>query len=119
MADAMIALALIVALLLGPLAWAEWRDRLKARALAVRAEIQWVVNRELGGESLVSVEVTPRTPWRPGRVVLSVPTDWQRLVDSLWSPVLRHVPAGYELVIPAGARGPQPVENATTLKQAA
>ena len=92
-------LALTCLLFLGPIAWRVVHDRREERALAVSADIRLVVNRALGGESLISVQVEPATVWRSGRVVLSVPADWRRLLQSTWSKVLTRLPAGYELVI--------------------
>ena len=92
-------LAMTCVLVLGPIAWRVVHDRRKERALAVSADIRLVVNRALGGESLVSVHVEPATVWRSGRVVLSVPADWRRLVQSMWTKVLTRLPAGYELVV--------------------
>jgi len=99
MTEVMIVLTLIGALVLGPLVWGAWKDRRTARGLAVRAEIQAVANRVLGGESLLSVEVTPATFWRSGRVLLSAPVGDEWMVEAVWSPVLKRVPRDYELVV--------------------
>lgn len=95
-----LALTAMAALVTAPLVWSLWRDRRAARAIAVRSDIQWIVDRHLGGESLVAVTVTPPTMWRPGRVLLSVPADREWLIDGLWSAVVQRVPSGYELVVP-------------------
>src|SRR5215468_2765519 len=93
-----IVIALISMLFLGPLLWRARRDRLEDRALALQADIQAAVNHHLGGESLVAVRVI-RGPARGiGRVEIFVPAGWELLLDSVWPVVLRHVPAGYELV---------------------
>jgi hypothetical protein len=91
--------AFVCVLVLGPIAWRVVHDRREARALAVSADIRHVVDRALGGESLVSVHVKPATLWRSGRVVLSVPTDWRWLLHLAWAQVLARLPAGYELVV--------------------
>ncbi len=109
----------MAALVVAPLAWSLWRDRREARALAIRAGIQWIVDRHLSGESLVAVTVTPPTMWRPGRVLLSAPADWEWLLDDLWSPVVRAVPARYELVVPGRERGANTVPTPAVAKRAA
>ena len=91
--------AFVCALVLGPLAWRVVHDRRQARAMAVSADIRHVVDRELGGESLISVHVEPSTMWRSGKVVLSVPADWRSLLKPTWDRVLAALPAGYELVV--------------------
>jgi hypothetical protein len=99
---------LVSLLVLGPLAWSVVHDRRRARALAVTAEIRHVVDRTLGGESLVSVHVEPSTLGRSGRVVLSVPEDWRWLLDQTWARVLPRLPAGYELVVQQRPAAPRP-----------
>ena len=100
--------AFLVMLVFGPLAWRAVHDRRQARALAVGADVRYVVNRALGGESLVSVQVEPPTVWRSGRVVLSVPEDWRWLLDRAWARVLPRLPAGYELVVQQRPGAPRP-----------
>jgi hypothetical protein len=92
-------LALTCLLVFGPLAWRVVHDRRQARALALGADIRHVVDRALGGESLISVRVEPASVWRSGRVVLSMPADWRWLLQSTWAKVLARMPAGYELVV--------------------
>ena len=92
--------AFVCALVFGPLVWRAVHDRRQARAIAVSADIRHVVDRELGGESLISVQVEPATIWRrSGRVVLSIPADWRWLMKPTWERVLATTPAGYELVV--------------------
>jgi hypothetical protein len=91
--------AFVCALVLGPLAWRAVHDRRQARAGAVGADIRHVVDGELGGESLISVQVEPSTMWRSGRVVLSMPADWRWLMKPTWERVLASMPDGYELVV--------------------
>jgi len=92
-------LALIGAMVLGPLMWRAVHDRRQAQALAVSADVRYAVARELGGESLISVQAEPGTLWRSGRVVLSIPSDWRWLMKPTWDRVLATLPAGYELVV--------------------
>lgn len=117
MAEAFLSLVVIGALSFGPLAWRLRRDRAEAAALAVRADIKTAVRRALGGESLVAVHVTPKSAWRAGRVLLSAPA-W--LLDDVWRPVLRLVPAGYELVLKPDDAPPAPtLPRRQTMKRAA
>ena len=92
-------LAFVCALVVGPLAWRTVHDRRQARALAVSADIRHVVDRELGGESLISLHVEPSTLWRAGQVVLSIPADWRWLMKPTWDRVLAALPTGYALVV--------------------
>jgi hypothetical protein len=99
MLESGVVLALLSALVLGPMAWRVAHDRRAERALDVGARIRHVIDRELGGESLISVQVEPATLLRAGRVVLSVPADWRWLLGPTWERVLATIPAGYELVV--------------------
>lgn len=110
MAETMVALGLIGVLVLAPLWWRVWRDKSEGRALSMRAEIQAAVNRALKGESFLSVRVTPATPWRVGRVLLSTPTGSEWLIEAVWDSVLKRVPGGYELVVRPGR--PKPAGSA-------
>src|SRR5438876_2337687 len=101
---AILAMLLTGALFLGPIFWRIWLDRQHAEADAVGADVRAAVNRRLDGESLLAVRVTARAPWRPGRVVLSVPSGYQCLVEAAWPAVARRIPAGYELVLGAADR---------------
>ncbi len=91
-------LALLTVLVLGPLAVAAWRDRHEAAAFALQAGIGRVIDQVLGGDSLLSVEVVPSAPWRAGRVVLSTPTDAERLLETAWTSLITRVPPGYGIV---------------------
>src|SRR6058998_1856503 len=103
---AILAMLLTGMLFLGPLFWRIWLDRRGAEADAIGAEIRAAVNRRLRGESLLAVRVTPRSLWRPGRIVLSVPSGYEWLVEAAWPAVTRGVPPGYEVVFSArGACG--------------
>jgi len=91
-----------VLLVVGPLAWLVQRDRREARALSTRAYVQSLVDRTLGGESFVTVHVTPRGLWTTGQVIVSVPGGWEWMVESVWPVLMARVPRGYELVVRRG-----------------
>jgi hypothetical protein len=93
-------------LVVGPLLWRVQRDRRAARALEIRAYVQSLVDRKLGGESFVSVHVTPRGMWSPGQVVVAVPGGWEDLLEPVWPVLLARVPRGYELVVRRGELAP-------------
>jgi hypothetical protein len=101
MLEAMLALLLCGAVIIGPLVWRIWRDHQQVKALQLQADIKATVNRRLDGESLVSVNVVPAAPWRPGRVMLTAPHGYESLIDDVSAPVLRRVPEDYELVLKA------------------
>jgi len=105
-----VAVAVMVGLVLvvGPLLWRLSQDRSEARALAIRAYVQSLVDRKLGGESFVSVQVTPRGLWRAGQVVVAVPGGWEWLLEEAWPVLLARVPRGYELVVRRGEGAPTP-----------
>jgi len=109
MIGAMIVLALLGVLVLAPLAFGVWKDRSSERGLALAAGIQAAVNRVLGGESFLSVEVQPATFWRAGRIKLWVPTGYEWLIERAWNPILNRVPCNYELVVrPVPCEQPEP-----------
>jgi hypothetical protein len=93
------AVAFVGALVVAPLLWREWADRREGRALAIRADVQSAVTRRLQGESFVSVQVTPGSLGRPGRVALSTPSGWEWLIDEVWVAALERVPEDYEVVV--------------------
>lgn len=105
-----IAVATMVGLVLvvGPLLWRVARDRSESRALSIRAYVQSLVDRKLGGESFVSVQVTPRGLWRAGQVVVAVPGGWEWLVEEVWPVLMARTPRGYELVVRRGESAPAP-----------
>lgn len=100
--EAIFASILIGVLIVGPLTWRARVDRNHVRAEAIRAEMLAAVNRRLGGQSLLAVDVVPRTLWRAGRVVLSTPGGYEGLTQAVMPLVLKRMPAGYELVVHAG-----------------
>ena len=114
----LIVTALVFGMVLGPLAYRLWRDRLEDRALSVHAEVDGVLRRRLHGDSLVSVAVTPALPWHAGRVSLWAPRDWQPVLGDVSAPVLEVLPDDYELVVTHGRYGPR-ATGATPLKVAA
>ena len=111
MLSGLIALLLLIGLACGPLFWRVRQDRRDARAQAVRADANSALFRALGGESYVGVRVQAPTLWRPGRVVLTAPSDWQWLLAPAWSAVAEHVPADYELVVKPATPAPLPLES--------
>jgi hypothetical protein len=106
MLSGLIAFLLLIGLASGPLLWRVRQDRRDARAQAVRADASSALFRALGGESFVAVQVQAPTLWRPGRVVLTTPSDWQWLLAPAWSSVVEHVPGDYELVVRPAAPAP-------------
>ena len=98
---------LIGAVFFGPLGWRIWLDVRQARADRIAADVRAGVNRQLRGESLLSVLVSPKLFWRAGRIVVSVPSGYEYLVESAWPALTRHTPAGYELVVRAGTARPK------------
>jgi hypothetical protein len=58
-----------------------------------------VLFRALQGDSFVSIDALPPTLWRPGRVVLNAPSDWQSVLQTAWRAIADQVPAGWEVVI--------------------
>lgn len=90
------------AVIVGPLGWRIWFDARLARADSIGADIRAAVNRQLRGESLLSVVVTPPLLGGRGQVIASVPSGYEWLVEAAWPALTQHTPAGYDLVM----RGP-------------
>ena len=109
MIEIVVATLIGLVLVVGPLVWRVARDRSESRALSIRAYVQSLVDRKLGGESFVSVQVTPRGLWSTGQVVVAVPGGWEWLVEEVWPVLMARTPRGYELVVRRGeaARAPQ------------
>jgi hypothetical protein len=97
--DALIVFVLLGGTLLGPLLLRIVMERREDRALRVRAVVHAAAVDALGGESLLAVHVRPPSLWRPGRVSLSTPADWECLIERAWPRVVALVPADYELVV--------------------
>jgi hypothetical protein len=106
-------------MVVGPLVWRVRQDRRGERAQIVRAEVHAALFRALGGDSLVAVEVEAPSLRRAGRVVLSAPADWHRLLASHWRAVAARVPAGYEVVIRPVATPRAPLAEDVALGRAA
>jgi hypothetical protein len=99
MLEALVGLLTIPALVIMPLLWRVWADHRRARALVLEADIRAAVRRALGGESLLSVHVTPERPGRAGQVTLTTPSGWGWLVEAAWEAVMDRVPNGWEVVV--------------------
>ena len=104
MLSVVLSVLFVAVLALVPLMWRLWHDRREERALAVRASVEAAVRQALHGESLVAIEVKAPTALRGGRVILSVPADWDWLVREAWTSVIGQVPRDYELVVRGGGR---------------
>ena len=46
-----------------------------------------VLFRALQGDSFVAIDALPPTLWRPGRIVLNAPSDWQSVLQTAWRAV--------------------------------
>ncbi len=112
MGEAIFGLVLVLSIIVGPLAWRIVRDRREQRALWLEAQIRSAIREALGGESLLSVHVEPRTALHPGRVMLSTPRGWESLIEPVWKKTLVSTPEDYELVLtPAAGGEPEVVES--------
>ena len=89
----------MVVLVVGPLAVRAWQERLEDRGLAIRADIDATLRQRLHGDSLLGVQVVAESPWRTGRVEVSVPAGWDPVLVDVSAPLLARVPAGYEFVV--------------------
>ena len=98
----LVALTMVLAASIGPLAYRRWADRQDERATAIVADVRSVANRVLGGESVVAVNAIGARAWRHGQVHLSVPHGDESLLDEVCGPVLRHVPTDFDLVMSGG-----------------
>ena len=98
----LVVLAVVLVAFIGPLVYRRWADRQDERATAIVADVRSVANRVLGGESVVAVNAIGARPWRHGQVHLSVPHGEEELLDEVCGPVLRHVPADFDLVMSGG-----------------
>ena len=101
MLESLVATVVGLVLVVGPLAWRVERDRRESRALATRAYVQSLIDRRLGGESFVSVQVTPRSRWTAGPVGVAVPGGGEWMLVDGWPVRLARVPRGSEAPAPA------------------
>jgi hypothetical protein len=92
----LVALALVV---VGLLLWRLRQDRRADCAQEVAARVRSVLFRAFGGESLVAVEVRAPSLLRAGRVALSGPLSYHRMLEPHWGGVVAVLPADYELVV--------------------
>jgi hypothetical protein len=92
----------LVALVAVPLAWRIRADRRRDDADVLRADLRSTINRRLHGESMLAVEVVPKTLWHPGRIVLRAPAGYEDLTDTVWRDVARRMPLDYDLVVKPG-----------------
>jgi hypothetical protein len=102
MLNTFLPILLLVALVAIPLAWRIRADRLRNSADVLRADLRSAINRRLHGESLLSVEVVPKTLWHPGRIVLQAPEGYEELTQTVWRDVAKRMPFDYELVVRPG-----------------
>ena len=106
-----ISITLLVFLVAVPLVWRIRADRRRDRADVLRADIRSTINRRLHGESLLAVEVVPKTLWHPGRIVLRTPAGYEDLTDAVWRDVAKRMPFDYDLVVKPG-RAENPLQRA-------
>jgi hypothetical protein len=102
MLTTVLSIALLVLLVAAPLIWRIRADRRRDSADVLRADIRNAINRRLHGESLLAVEVVPKTLWHPGRIVLRTPAGYEDLTDAVWRDVARRMPFDYDLVVKPG-----------------
>jgi hypothetical protein len=102
MLTTVLSIALLVFLVSAPLIWRIRADRRRDSADVLRADIRSAINRRLHGESLLAVEVVPKTLWHPGRIVLRTPAGYEDLTESVWRDVARRMPFDYDLVVKPG-----------------
>jgi hypothetical protein len=102
---------LLVAIVAVPLVWRIRADRQRDRADVLRADIRSAINRRLHGESLLAVEVVPKTFWHPGRIVLRTPAGYEDLTDAVWRDVAKRMPFDYDLVVKPG-HAEEPLQRA-------
>jgi len=119
MIGSIVALTVIAVAVLGPLVWSLVRERRAQRALSLQAEIQYAVDRRLGGVSYVVVHAEAPTLWHRGRVVLAAPRMAESLVDEVAPTALELTPAGYELVIALGPASAETPADEVPLQRAA
>ena len=111
MVNTFLPILLLVALVAIPLAWRIRADRRRNSADVLRADLRSAINRRLHGESLLSVEVVPKTLWHPGRIVLRAPEGYEELTQTVWRDVAKRMPFDYELVVRPG-HAEEPLQRA-------
>ena len=111
MVTVLLPMILLVALVALPLAWRIRADRRRDRADLLRADIRSAINRRLHGESLLAVEVVPKTLWRPGRIILRTPGGYEDLAETVWRDVAKRMPIDYDLVVRPG-HAEEPLQRA-------
>ena len=102
MLPTVLSITLLILLVAAPLLWRIRADQRRDRADILRADIRSAINRRLHGESLLAVEVVPKTLWHPGRIVLRTPAGYEDLTDAVWRDVARRMPFDYDLVVKPG-----------------
>jgi hypothetical protein len=102
MLTTVLSIALLVLLVAAPLIWRIRADRRRDSADVLRADLRSAINRRLHGESLLAVEVVPKTLWHPGRIVLRTPAGYEDLTEAVWRDVARRMPFDYDLVVKPG-----------------
>src|SRR5258705_9966856 len=90
------AIAVLVFLVALPLVWRIRADRRRDRADVLGADIRSAINRRLHGESMLAVEVVPKTVWHPGRIVLRAPAGYEDLTDTVWRGVRPPMPLSHD-----------------------
>lgn len=99
MAGMVIFAVLMAVLVVGPLVLRAYQERNEDRGLMIRADIDAAMRRRLHGDSLLGVQVVAAAPWRTGRVELTLPSGWDRVLAQVSPTILARVPTGYELVV--------------------
>ena len=98
----LVGFVIVLAAILGLLAWRRATD---ARALAadlVRSDIHARVRRALGGETFLAVDVLAPVLWRRGRVRLWAPSNSEGLIGAAAPTVFDRLPAHYDVIIHCG-----------------
>ena len=107
MLTTVLSITVLFLLVAAPLIWRIRADLRRDRADVLRADLRSAINRRLQGESLLAVEVVPKTLWHPGRIVLRTPAGYEDLTDAVWRDVARRMPYDYDLVVkPGSEEGP-------------
>jgi type II secretory pathway pseudopilin PulG len=119
MIASLVVVVILTLVLVGPLAWSIVRERRAERALALQADIQYAIDRRLGGTSYLMIHTEPPTLWHRGRVVLEAPRVAESLVDIVAPTALALTPSGYELVIALGPGSDETQTNDIPLQRAA